>query len=155
MDGVASRSLRQYRQFYLVYPEIWQTPSAKTIERLIPTSIWRTLSAKSQTSPPIQNQPTIQAIELIQKLSFTGKTICVMDTKYKRPETPSSEDVAQIVTYAEMKNCEKGILVYPAPQSIPLTEYVGKIRVRSMTFSLAGDLEQAGRAFLDQLLLVL
>jgi len=29
MDGVASRSLRQYRQFYLVYPEIWQTPSAK------------------------------------------------------------------------------------------------------------------------------
>ncbi len=71
MDGVASRSLRQYRQFYLVYPEIWQTPSAKTIERLIPTSIWRTLSAKSQTSPPIQKQPTIQAIELVQKLSFS------------------------------------------------------------------------------------
>jgi len=71
MDGVASRSLRQYRQFYLVYPEIWQTPSAKTIERLIPTSIWQTLSAKSQTSPPIQKQPTIQAIELIQKLSFS------------------------------------------------------------------------------------
>ena len=71
MDGVASRSLRQYRQFYLVYPEIWQTPSAKTIERLIPTSIWRTLSAKLQTSPPIQKQPTIQPIELIQKLSFS------------------------------------------------------------------------------------
>jgi len=71
MDGVASRSLRQYRQFYSVYPEIWQTPSAKTIERLIPTSIWRTLSAKSQTSTPIQKQPTIQAIELIQKLSFS------------------------------------------------------------------------------------
>lgn len=71
MDGVASRSLRQYRQFYLVYPEIWQTPSAKTIERLIPTSIWRTLSTKSQTSPPIQKQPAIQALELIQKLSFS------------------------------------------------------------------------------------
>ena len=36
MDGVASRSLRQYRQFYLIYPGIWQTPSAKTIDRLIP-----------------------------------------------------------------------------------------------------------------------
>lgn len=71
MDGVASRSLRQYRQFYLVYPEIWQKPSAKTMERLIPTSIWRTLSAKSQISPPIRKQPTIQAIELIQKLSFS------------------------------------------------------------------------------------
>lgn len=71
MDGVASRSLRQYRQFYSVYPEIWQTPSAKTIEHLIPTSIWQTLPAKSQTSPPIQKQPTIQVIELIQKLSFS------------------------------------------------------------------------------------
>ena len=29
MKGVASRSLRQYRQFYLTYPGIWQTPSAK------------------------------------------------------------------------------------------------------------------------------
>ena len=71
MDGVASRSLRQYRQFYSVYPEIWQTPSAKTIERLIPTSIGQTLSAKSQISPPIQKQPTTQAIELIEKLSFS------------------------------------------------------------------------------------
>jgi len=38
---------------------------------LIPTSIWQTLPAKSQTSPPIQKQPTTQAIELIQKLSFS------------------------------------------------------------------------------------
>jgi predicted nuclease of restriction endonuclease-like (RecB) superfamily len=71
MDGVASRSLRQYRQFYLVYPEIWQTPSAKTIERLIPTSIWRTVSAKSHTSSPIQKKPATQALELIQGLSFS------------------------------------------------------------------------------------
>ncbi|HPN87574.1 MAG TPA: PDDEXK nuclease domain-containing protein, partial [Smithella sp.] len=71
MDGVASRSLRQYRQFYLVYPEIWQTPSAKTMERLIPTTIWQTLSAKSQPVPPIQKQPAIPAVELIQKLSFS------------------------------------------------------------------------------------
>ena len=31
MDGVATRSLRQYRQFYLTYPRIWQTPSAKLL----------------------------------------------------------------------------------------------------------------------------
>ena len=71
MDGVASRSLRQYRQFYLVYPEIWQTPSAKTFERLIPSSIWQTLPAKSKTSPPGPKQPAIQGLELIQKLSFS------------------------------------------------------------------------------------
>ncbi len=71
MDGISSRSLRQYRQFYLVYPEIWQTPSSKTLEGLIPTSIWQTLSAKSQTSMLIQKQPAIQVLELIQKLSFS------------------------------------------------------------------------------------
>ena len=30
LNGVAPRSLRQYRQFYLIYPGIWQTPSAKS-----------------------------------------------------------------------------------------------------------------------------
>lgn len=29
-EEMAARSLRQYRQFYLVYPEIWQTMSAKS-----------------------------------------------------------------------------------------------------------------------------
>jgi len=71
MDGISSRSLRQYRQFYLVYPEIWQTPSSKTLEDVIPTSIWQTLSAKSRTSLPVQKQPAIQVLELIQKLSFS------------------------------------------------------------------------------------
>jgi len=71
MDGISSRSLRQYRQFYLVYPEIWQTPSSKTLEDVIPTSIWQTLSAKSRTSLSVQKQPAIQVLELIQKLSFS------------------------------------------------------------------------------------
>jgi 5-methylcytosine-specific restriction enzyme subunit McrC len=89
-------------------------------------------------------------IDLVLYDPLSWKTICVMDTKYKRPETPSPEDVAQIVTYAEMKNCEKAMLVYPAPVPTPLNEYVGKIQIRSMTFSLGGDLEQAGQGFLDQ-----
>lgn len=71
IDGFASRSLRQYRQFYLIYPGIWQTPSAKTFERFITSSIWQTLPAKSKTSPPGSEQPAIQALELIQKLSFS------------------------------------------------------------------------------------
>jgi predicted nuclease of restriction endonuclease-like (RecB) superfamily len=71
MDGVASRSLRQYRQFYSIYPEIWQTPSAKTLERLIPSSIRQTLPAKSQPATSSHTQSAFQALELIQKLSFS------------------------------------------------------------------------------------
>lgn len=46
MGGVAARSLRQYRQFYLAYPQIWQTPSDKFLQDLLPENIWQTLSAK-------------------------------------------------------------------------------------------------------------
>jgi len=71
MDGVAPRSLRQYRQFYLVYPGIWQTPSAKSLQSLIPYSIRQTLPAKSQTASTASSQLGIPASELIQKLSFS------------------------------------------------------------------------------------
>jgi len=54
MEGMASRSLRQYRQFYSIYPEIWQT-----------------LPAKSQSESPQYTKPGVPALELIQKLSFS------------------------------------------------------------------------------------
>jgi hypothetical protein len=44
--GVAPRSLRQYRQFYMAYPSFLQTPSAKSLAMLLPGPIWQTLSAK-------------------------------------------------------------------------------------------------------------
>lgn len=80
MDGVAARSLRQYRQFYLTYSRMWQTPSAKFLQSLIPPSIWQTLPANSlsnsqgadsQTVPAVPAQFGIPAAELIQKLSFS------------------------------------------------------------------------------------
>jgi hypothetical protein len=47
MKGIAPRSLRLYRQFYLTYPQIWQTVSAKSLSSLFPEAIWQSLSAKS------------------------------------------------------------------------------------------------------------
>ena len=85
MEGMASRSLRQYRQFYSIYPEIWQTPSAKTLDRLIPASIRQTLPAKSQSESPQYTKSTVPALELIQKLSFShvAELIAISD-KTKR-----------------------------------------------------------------------
>jgi DUF1016 N-terminal domain len=94
MDGVTARSLRQYRQFYLTYPRIWQTPSAKSLQSLIPISIRQTLSANSfsnsdaansQTVPTTPAQFGIPAAELIQKLSFSHFTeLIAMDDDLKR-----------------------------------------------------------------------
>jgi predicted nuclease of restriction endonuclease-like (RecB) superfamily len=71
MDGVAARSLRQYRQFYLVYPGIWQTPSAKSLETFVPSSIRQTLPAKLTKTSLQPTHPTIPASDLLQKLSFS------------------------------------------------------------------------------------
>lgn len=77
MDGVAARSLRQYRQFYLAYPQIWQTPSAKFLQDLMPGNIWQTLSAKLESpagdireaaSPESGSLP---ARLLLERLSFS------------------------------------------------------------------------------------
>ena len=76
----------------------------------------------------------------------------VLDTKYKIPSTPASKDIAQVVAYAEAKGCKEAVLVYPAPLSKPVDERVGSIRVRSLSFSLTGDLDGAGYTFLQELI---
>mgnify|MGYP000951578926 CR=1 FL=1 len=71
---------------------------------------------------------------------------CVIDTKYK-VGAPSNDDIYQAVSYAVANGCKDAILVYPAELELPLDERWGDIRVRSATFSLEGDLEEAGRRF--------
>jgi 5-methylcytosine-specific restriction enzyme subunit McrC len=91
-------------------------------------------------------------IDLVLYDTATGETICVVDTKYKAKDKPEASDVTQVVAYAEMKGCKGAVLVYPEPLPNPLNEPVGKIRVQSLTFSLSGDLEEAGKTFKQSLL---
>jgi hypothetical protein len=81
-----------------------------------------------------------------------GKALAVIDTKYKVPDSPSTDDVAQVVAYAEAKGCHEAALVYPARLLRPLNTRIGEIRVRTLTFSLDGDLDQNGAAFVRELL---
>jgi 5-methylcytosine-specific restriction enzyme subunit McrC len=91
-------------------------------------------------------------IDLVLYDGSSGAPICVLDTKYKTKEQPIPEDVTQVTAYAEMKGCTEAILVYPAQLGKSLDAPIGKIRVRSMVFQLAGNLEEAGQAFLKGLL---
>lgn len=59
LSDLAPRTLRQCRQFYAVYPLIWQTASAKSVAQLLPTPIWQTLSAKSLTAPESEKWPVV------------------------------------------------------------------------------------------------
>ena len=91
-------------------------------------------------------------IDLVLYDGATGDPVCVLDTKYKAKEQPTPDDVAKVTAYAEMKGCTEAILVYPAQLEKSLDAPIGKIRARSMVFQLAGNLEEAGQAFLKDLL---
>ena len=80
-----------------------------------------------------------------------GPARCVLDTKYKAATKPANADIYQVTTYALAKGCREAVLVYPAPLAVPLDEQIGDVRVRSLTFSVAGDLDRAGVAFLNDL----
>ncbi|MFB2833882.1 McrC family protein [Floridanema evergladense] len=75
----------------------------------------------------------------------------ILDTKYKTPDSPAPNDVAQVIAYAVSKQCQEVILVYPTSLTYLLDETIGNIRVRSLTFSLNSNLEEAGTTFLKEL----
>lgn len=108
---------------------------------------------KSQERVDIGETNSLQFnIDLILYEANTGAAHCVLDTKYKTHDKPSQEDISQVITYATAKGCREAVLVYPVPLSFPFNERIGNIRVRTLTFSLADDLEPAGHTFLQNLL---
>jgi len=80
-------------------------------------------------------------------LSGPGGVMCVLDTKYKVAPKPSSDDIAQVIAYAQARGCSDAILVYPMPLAESLDEQIGQVRVRTAVFDLRHDLAKAGAAF--------
>ena len=69
-------------------------------------------------------------IDLVLFESGSGQPVAVIDTKYKSVTSPSADDVAQVVAYAESTGCHDAVLVYP----------------------MAGDLDAAGRELVSAIL---
>lgn len=100
------------------------------------------------------NGPRFDIDLVLYDMEF-GRVRCILDTKYKAPDTPSTADISQVVAYATAKDCAEAVLIYPTQLASPLDAFVGerqKIHVRSLVFALAGDLEAAGQRFVDVLL---
>jgi len=91
-------------------------------------------------------------IDIVLRDRESGKTVAVLDTKYKKSSKPSTEDIAQVVAYAEATDTTEAVLIYPSSAGTRLDTRVGRIRVRSLGYSLGQDLESAGRIFLKRLL---
>ena len=91
-------------------------------------------------------------MDLILRDIETNEILYVLDTKYKAPDKVENTDRNQVVTYATLLNCKNAILIYPQNLKAPIDQQIGDIRVRSLTFSLDSDLNEAGKTFLTSLL---
>jgi len=91
-------------------------------------------------------------IDLVLSDVVTGEVLFVLDTKYKSEALPATDDISQVVAYAEGKRCRDAVLIYPFDRA-PFEVRVGTIRVRALPLSLQGNLEDAAQRFL-QLVLV-
>jgi 5-methylcytosine-specific restriction enzyme subunit McrC len=94
-------------------------------------------------------------IDLVLYDAASGLPKMVLDTKYKRTAKPAHSDIFQAVTYAEGKGCRQAVLIYPLPLATPLNETIGNIWLRSLTFAVDGNLDDAGHAFLQSLCTIL
>ena len=80
------------------------------------------------------------------------EVVAVADTKYKIPSNPSTDDVSQIISYAERMDTENAFLVYPQSLSAEFDFTVGDIRTRDLQFRVDDELERNGRRFRDSIL---
>lgn len=91
-------------------------------------------------------------VDLVLYDAATQQPLCVLDTKYKRPTTPAAGDIEQVVAYAVSKQCADAALIYPLDLEKALDTCIGgQVSVRSLTFVLDGNLDEAGAVFLGRL----
>lgn len=91
-------------------------------------------------------------IDLVLVDGETGETVCVLDTKYKAISSPAENDIHQIIFYAQALGCHEAVLIYPTPLASPTDTWIGDIHLRTLTFALDGDLDEAGERFVGELL---
>jgi 5-methylcytosine-specific restriction enzyme subunit McrC len=91
-------------------------------------------------------------IDLVLYNKATKSPVCVLDTKYKDDNKPTPGDIEQAAFYALIKDCNKAVLIYPTDLEQPMDEVVKGINIRSATFDLDDDLDQAGFKFFKDLM---
>lgn len=92
------------------------------------------------------------SIDLVICHRNSGIAKAVLDTKYKRTQSPDTRDIQQVTTYALAMGCADAILIYPTQNIDPIDLKIGEIRVRSLPFSLDQEIEKAGEVMMEAIL---
>ena len=92
--------------------------------------------------------------ELDLVLRQQGEIQAVLDTKYKHPTGgPSTNDIAQVIAYAQAVGSPRAYLIYPTPLPQPLVTTIGSVDLKTVHFDLAQPLSRGASEFLSQLAL--
>lgn len=130
-------------------PRLFESFIAEWLQKNLPFGY--DLVKQYQASLDSEGRFTFQ-IDLVLRNSTTGRTLCVIDTKYKRSPEPENDDLNQINTYAIKMDTNYAFLVYPSTKIKPFDITIGNVRIRNLVFDISENPEKAGLAFLDNLL---
>ncbi len=153
--------------FFLSYlvPQLPQSGPAQTTPFLVNmaqlyerfVAAWLQNNLPANWSLQVQEQVTVGQAEALRfnidlvLYDPQGQPHMVIDSKYKTPDAPSNPDFNQVLVYAQARGCRQAVLVYPQPLPRRLDVTLAGVRVRSLTFSLAGDVTENGHNFLKSL----
>lgn len=140
---------RRALPFLLDMAGLYERFVARWLERNLPPG----LNLKVQENVRIGDDERIKvSIDMVLYDSLAGRALSVLDTKYKAHGILANADFYQITAYANIKDCQDAILVYPVPLERNLSVTFGGITVRNLTFALDGNLEENGVSFVAGLL---
>ena len=91
-------------------------------------------------------------IDIVMADRETRQPKAVIDTKYKRDDTPSESDIQQVVSYAVQMGVNKAFLVYPRKLPDPMIGRVGHVTVEALAIDLSANIEDAAEQLLQDLM---
>jgi len=135
--------------FVIYMPSLFESFVAEWLQQNLPSGI--DLMKKFNFSLDSKDRFSFE-IDLVLRDEATGRSLCVLDTKYKRSSEPENDDLNQINTYAIQMETKNAFLVYPSKDINPFDLKIGNVKIRSLVFDLSENPEKAGQDFLDELI---
>lgn len=111
-----------------------------------------TIIVRSQYQVDLKGTDTLTfRIDIVLIDRVSGNTVAVLDTKYKRDQKPTQDDISQIAFYATSMKTNNAFLVYPSNITNLVSYPAATMTIRSLIFNIESNLDQSGRLFMSEL----
>ena len=135
--------------FLLNMPRLFEAFVAEWLHAHLPPS----LSLRKQARTKLDQESKLEfKVDLVILDTETQKTLCIIDTKYKREALPDVSDIAQVTAYAVKMNTVKAVLLYPSFVTRQQSLEIGAVTVMTRVLDIGSNPEEAGKDFLERLL---